>query len=63
MGAVVFHVGIDISYERRVPWDGVGPLPEAVLAYVREHGTLPRYATTEVFAGGPQTEPSDIDNP
>jgi hypothetical protein len=59
-GPVVFHVGIEISYERKVPWDGKGPLPDPVLAYVREHGTLPRHRTDAELADDPQIHTSDV---
>ncbi len=44
-GPVVFRVGMDLAYSRQVYWDGEGPLPPPVMAYVQEHGALPRYGS------------------
>lgn len=48
-GPVVFHLGIEVSYTRRVSWDGRSPLPDLVLKYIREHGSLPRCGIDEIF--------------
>ena len=39
---VEFHVDEEWGGRYAIPWPGHGPLPEPVLNYVAEHGTLPR---------------------
>jgi hypothetical protein len=40
---VIFILGNGFVGERRVKWTGTGTLPEAVMAFVIENGTLPRH--------------------
>lgn len=40
---VEFRVGIEFGSDRRVTWQGTGPLPPPVVAFVRENGVLPRH--------------------
>jgi len=39
---VEFHVDEEWGGRYAIPWPGHGPLPEPVLDYVAENGTLPR---------------------
>lgn len=39
---VEFHVDEEWGGRYAIPWPGHGPLPEPVLHYVSENGTLPR---------------------
>ncbi|MGQ9662547.1 MAG: helicase associated domain-containing protein [Kiritimatiellia bacterium] len=42
-GKTTFFLGNAFVTSRKVVWSGKGPLPEGVLAYVRQNGALPRY--------------------
>jgi hypothetical protein len=46
-GPVTFRLGGEFGNGRRVQWDGKEKLPDPVLRYVRENGTLPRYSEEE----------------
>ncbi len=46
-GPVVFRLGGEFRDTHGVRWDGKSPLPEPVLRYIRENGTLPRHANEE----------------
>ena len=46
-GPVTFRLGGEFGSGRRVRWDGEEKLPEQVLRYVKENGTLPRYSEEE----------------
>ena len=43
-GASVFFV---VGHAQRVPWEGRGPLPQAVIDFVSENGVLPRHSPAE----------------
>lgn len=43
-GPVTFRLGAEFGTGRRVRWNGKENLPDQVLRYVRENGTLPRYS-------------------
>lgn len=53
-GPVVFRLGGDFGNGRRVRWSGNDRLPDQVLRYVRENGTLPRYSEEEEDEGEEQ---------
>jgi len=40
-GRTVFYLGERYIREEKIVWKGTGKLPEKILDYVREHGTLP----------------------
>jgi len=42
-GETIFFLGNPFYGEKPVPWEGRGPLPDCVMAFVREHGVLPRH--------------------
>ncbi len=42
-GPVKFMLGSSFYKQHEIIWSGVGPLPENVLKYVEEEGTLPNY--------------------
>ncbi len=44
--AVEFHVDEEWGGRYAIPWPGRGPLPEPVLHYINENGTLPRNTAT-----------------
>jgi len=46
-GAAVFILGNDFFGGKRIEWPGKGALPEEVMEYVRENGTLPRYESLD----------------
>jgi hypothetical protein len=41
--STTFYIGERLLSERKVPWSGKGPLPDIVLSFVAENGTLPRH--------------------